>query len=480
MNIRSIHSRLILWYAALIILTSVGFAAYVYASLHNQLYRQMQTTLTRRVEHVRDNILPQTVHDAQFLTQQIKEIYSPEESNRFVRITDAHGTILYVSGTPKDGAFNPAAVPAAQNYGNEISAHVQPTAQDNRLLIVGLRAAINGNDYVIEMGAPTEQIDIALRKLIVTLLIGLPAVILVTVIGGSVLVRQALRPVETIRSTAEKITYSNLRQRLPVSATGDALEHLSITLNQMLERLDQAYQQASRFSADASHELRTPLTIMRSELESIEAAMRNWKVPVEFRERVASIVEESERLSGIVEGLFSIARLDAGEAKIENAPFDLAALVKSTVEQMQLLAEEKSLSVSIDAPHAVSVTGDAARIKQVIVNLFDNAIKYTLPGGSIKFTVIAQGRNAVLGVEDNGIGIAGNELPHIFERFYRANKVRTRDSQGAGLGLSIVRAICQAHAGTIEISSKEGTGTAVTIELPLADKNSRSHFNAAA
>ncbi len=481
MNFRSIHTRLILGYTALVICISVGFGTFTYYNLSHRLYEEMEGTLSRRAEHVRDNILPQIASNASgTLAQQIQEIYSPEESSRFIRITGAGGSIIYVSGSPQDHSFDPSIIPPARDYTNHISNRIEPAGTHERLLIVGLNASANGSDYIIEMGAPADQIDSALRKLIVTLLIGLPGVVIIAVFGGSWLIRRALTPVEVIRATAEQITFSNLRQRLPVAATGDALEHLAKTLNQMLERLDLAYQQASRFSADASHELRTPLTIMRSELESIESIMHAGQLPLAVRERIGSVLEEAERLSGIVEGLFSIARLDAGEAKMGHEAFDLAALVRSTVDQMQLLAEEKRISVLIDAPGPVLVAGDAARLKQVIVNLLDNAIKYTLAGGAITFSVFLEQPKAVLKIRDNGIGIPSEALPHIFERFYRADKVRSRTTQGAGLGLSIVRAICQAHGGTVHVQSTEGTGTIVVIELPLAGKNLQENFNAAA
>jgi heavy metal sensor kinase len=319
---------------------------------------------------------------------------------------------------------------------------------------------------MIEMGAPITEIDGVLRKLMFTLLMGMPVMAFVAIAGGSFLVRWALQPVEHIRATAEKITFSNVSQRLPVTATGDALENLSITLNQMLERLEHAYQQASRFSADASHELRTPLTIIRSELESIGSTIRASQPPIPFQDRIGSVLEETERLSRIVEGLFALARLDAGEAKMEHKVFDLAKLVHSTVEQMQLLADEKRLSVSIDAPQPVFIMGDAVRLKQVVVNLLDNAIKYTMAGGTIELAVRAENSKAVLSIRDNGIGIPAEDMPHVFERFYRADKSRAQ--AGAGLGLSIVYAICQAHGGSVRVDSVVDTVTMVTVELPRA------------
>jgi signal transduction histidine kinase len=248
----------------------------------------------------------------------------------------------------------------------------------------------------------------------------------------------------------------------------------------MLERLETAYQQASRFSADASHELRTPLTIMRGELESIGSIMYAEQPTQLLYERIGSVLEEAEHLSRIVEGLFAIARLEAGEARMGHEVFDLAELARSTVEQMQLLAEDKNLSITIDAANPVFVMGDAPRLKQVIVNLFDNAIKYTPDGGAIALSVSALAAKAVFAVKDNGAGIAPDALPHIFERFYRSEKARSSSAHGAGLGLSIVRSICQAHGGTVNVQSAEGKGATVTVELPLAAAHNQENAHARA
>ncbi|MDE3061310.1 MAG: hypothetical protein KGJ06_09890, partial [Pseudomonadota bacterium] len=251
-----------------------------------------------------------------------------------------------------------------------------------------------------------------------------------------------------------------------IATTGDAIEHLSITLNKMLDRLENAYDQASRFSADASHELRTPLTIMRGELESL---VRASEIPLPMQERVGSVLEETERLSRITEKLFAISRLDAGEIRMEYKPLDLAALSASTAEQMALMAEEKNIAMHISTPSPVQVIGDAARLKQVVVNLLDNAIKYTPEGGNVWLSVSADATKARLEVRDDGIGIPATALPHVFERFYRADKARSRDGGGAGLGLSIVRSICEAHNGTAEMRNNQGQGVTCGIMLPLSD-----------
>jgi len=207
--------------------------------------------------------------------------------------------------------------------------------------------------------------------------------------------------------------------------------------------------------------------MLQAEIEEIGKKMNEQP---DARERAASALEEVERLRNIVEGLFALTRLDAGEALNQSEAFDLGQLAASTTEQMSLLAEDKSIVMDCDSCDAVTVQGDRARIKQVIVNLVDNALKYTPEGGRIRVGVSPSGGKAVLEVIDNGIGIPTAALPHIFERFFRVDKARSRDVGGAGLGLSIVKSICTAHSGDVRAESAEGKGSRLVVELPLANK----------
>jgi len=242
------------------------------------------------------------------------------------------------------------------------------------------------------------------------------------------------------------------------------LERLSMSLNRMIERLDNAFEHINRFSADASHELRTPLTILQLELEGIA---QNHRKDPSLGDQIGSALEETHRMSRIVESLLAISRLDAGEVKMDKSRLDLGELAASTAGEMKLLAEEKSIALRIQVETGAHVVGDRIRLQQVIVNLIDNSIKYTQVGGAIEVRVGREGNTAVLEVSDNGLGIQAHALPHVFERFYRADKARSRASGGAGLGLSIVKAICAAHNGEIKVSSQEGRGSSFRVELPL-------------
>jgi heavy metal sensor kinase len=298
------------------------------------------------------------------------------------------------------------------------------------------------------------------------LICGFLVVALVALGGGFLLLQWALLPIDQITRSAEGITSRNLSERLPVPSTGDEFEHLSLALNRMITRLDDAFQHNRRFLADASHELRTPLTILRSELEVM---IQRAKTNSDSAFALGNLLEEVERLGQIVEHLFALSRLDAGIAAAPHVHLDLAKLAATTAEQMCLLAEDKDLSITRRTDAPVFVKGDRAQLKQVVVNLLDNAIKYTPNGGAITLTVSQQGHEAVCEVADNGVGIPATAIPHVFDRFFRVDSARSREDGGAGIGLSIVKAICAAHGGRTELESAVGKGSLFRVYFPLVN-----------
>jgi heavy metal sensor kinase len=333
------------------------------------------------------------------------------------------------------------------------------------LFIVVLSRVAGDKKLVVEEGSAETPIKTTLHRWLVVLVLGLALLILGAVSGGFLLAHRALAPVGRIIRSAERISSRNLNQRLPVPDTGDELERLSIALNHMISRLEEAFQHTQRFLADASHELRTPLTIMQAGLEAIT---ERTNARLDVREVAGSALEETERLRRIVEGLFALSRLDAGEALEKSAPFDLGELAESTADQICLLAEDKDIGIECHSDQKVIIEGDRARLKQVVVNLLDNAIKYTPQGGRIDVRVRARNGRALFEVSDNGPGIPEESLLLVFERFYRVDKARSRELGGAGLGLSIVKSIVTAHRGRVEVQSKEGEGSRFIVELPLA------------
>jgi heavy metal sensor kinase len=342
------------------------------------------------------------------------------------------------------------------------------TLSGTRLLVATQRVQVGNDTFLIEVGGTLTANERLLHQLLMTLLLGLPVVLGIVILGGYVLTKRALQPVQTMMRAAQEITISHLSRRLPPLSSDDEIAHLATVLNQMIARLDESFQNTTRFTADASHELRTPLTIIRGELEAI---LLGRKLDPELRDTVGSLLEEAERLVRIVEGLFALSRLDTGEAQTERVRFDLAKLAETTAEQMCLLAEVKHIDLVYETSTCVEIEGDRSRLKQVVVNLLDNAIKYTPDKGRVSLAVRTQNGSALLEVSDTGPGVSDAALPHLFERFYRADEVRSREIGGAGLGLSIVQSICTAHGGAAIAANTPPSGCRFTIELPLAPKN---------
>ncbi len=463
MNTRSLGFRLVAWYGGVLTVVFVLLGLLTLLFLRHYLEANLLDTQARRARQIADTLIARSSRAAEgSLGGEVESLYSPAANDRFIRITRADGSLVYASGAPHDARFDPAQVPAATGAG------ARPVAlPGGGSLLVATRevAGSDGTRYRVEVGASGAASEATLAHVLLMLAIGLPITVAVAVAGGFVLVRRALKPVEHMGRMAEAITQHNLSERLPVLRSGDELERLSVSLNHMIARLEEAIHGSKQFVADASHELRTPLTVMRGELESLA---QERQLTAETREALGSVLEEVDRLGEIVEGLFALSRLDAGEAHGEWVRFDLAALVGSTAEQMNLLAEDKKVRLTTAVAAPVFVEGDRARLKQVVVNLLDNAIKYTPPGGSVALSVRRDGPLAVFEVSDTGAGIPGDALPHVFRRFYRVDDSRSREGGGAGLGLSIVKSICAAHGASVEVASVPGQGSTFRVRQPLA------------
>ena len=471
MNTRSLSFRLIAWYASLLTAVFVLLGTIMYVDLRFFLENNLRETQARRARQVADVLAQTGTAGESSVVHEIRDRFAPEANNRFIRVTRADGTVLYVSGMPKDQSFDPTHLsPLKSSAQKEFSRKL--SLPDGELLIDAVLnyTTPDHKSFLVEVGVPLTPVATMLGHLFVQLSFGLPVALLVAILGGYLLVRRALRPVERIAQKAQQITQHNLSERLPVTRSGDELERLSISLNHMIGRLEDAIQNSKRFVADASHELRTPLTVLRGELENLT---QNGGLNEAERDTLGSMLEEVERLTHIVEGLVALSRLDAGDAKTEWVQFDLAELATTTADQMNLLAEDKGISVECNSKQSVLVEGDRARLKQVVVNLLDNAIKYTSRGGSIQLSVTRQNGHAILDVTDSGIGIPAEAVPHVFDRFFRVDKARSRDEGGAGLGLSIVKSICTAHGAEVQVESAPGKGSRFRIKLPLANgKNS--------
>lgn len=466
MNSRSIRFRLVAWYTGVLLVIFVMLGAAIYLGLKSFLYGEQAARQELRVRRITENLLSSVSKNGEeYVTNQINAWFHPSAESRFIRITRGDMTQFYLSGTPADLSFDPKLVPENNRPPAGISIRTTDVEPDCELIIATtVYQNPQGARYKVEVGNSTISTLATLRHSMILLAFSLIVSLGCATAGGYFLVRQALEPVDQMAASAEQISLHNLRERLPPIHTGDELERMANSLNRMIERLQDSLQQNRRFIADASHELRTPLTIMRGELEHM---VETSSAQPQLRSSAASVLEEVERLARIVEGLFAISRLDAGEAQTEWRPFDLAALVCDTAGQMCLLAEDKGINILTEAAAPAMVLGDRSRMKQVIVNLLDNAIKFTGDGGSVHIGVERKGDFVELKVADNGVGIPFEAQSKVFDRFYRVDLARSRESGGAGLGLSIVRSICSAHGAEVTLRSAPGEGTTFLIKLPV-------------
>jgi heavy metal sensor kinase len=295
-----------------------------------------------------------------------------------------------------------------------------------------------------------------------TLIVLIPLGVGLAALGGAIIARAALRPVDEMARTARRITAEDLSRRVERRGSGDELDGLAETLNGMLARLEDAFGQTRRFAADAAHELRTPLTVLRG---GIEVALRMERSPDEYRRVLASSLEEVERLIRLAEDLLLLSRSLAGPEG-SRAPVDLEPLVLEVFEVGARIGRDAGVSVRVDATAPAPVAGDAAALRRALLNLVENAVKYTPPGGKVEIGLARGDGVAEITIADTGIGIEPADLERIFEPFLRLDAARARDTGGAGLGLAIARSIVIAHGGSITVESRPGSGSRFTVRLP--------------
>jgi heavy metal sensor kinase len=471
-NRRSLRFRITRWYAGMLAVSILLFGATAYFGLQSYLKLTLRDSLRADARAIGERILEDAAaRGVSFVVGEINEGYAPSSNGLFIRVTRGDGFLMYRSGEPTSHEFNPASVAPAEQVLRASSQCEEARAGAKPLMVCAFPYTTHdGTHYLIEAGSTYSQIQQTMYGLGLIFLIGGPLIVLLAFAGGYVVMGRALAPVHAIIERTEQISWQEPNQRLPVFQTGDELDQLACALNRMLDRMERAFQHIRRFSADVSHELRTPLAIIRGELESI---VGEHDSSPQVLDTLGSALEEAERLSRIVEQLLVLSRLDVGDESVRDEIVDFGPLAKNTAEHMRLLCDEKQITIECDLGSGVFVRGSTSRLKQVVVNLLDNAIKYSKVGGRIGLLVAARDRVGVLEVRDDGVGIPARALPHVFERFYRADKARSRETGGAGLGLSIVQAIAKAHGGTVRLWSEEGAGTRVTFEIPLAAQETR-------
>ncbi|MBI5476786.1 MAG: HAMP domain-containing protein [Ignavibacteriales bacterium] len=332
--------------------------------------------------------------------------------------------------------------------------------RNHNIRLTGMRAG----KFEVLIAMPIENINEPLEQLLVIIGWLGPLVIIVSLVGGYLLARRSFLKIQQVIDTAKRINADRLYDRIPDQGSKDEIGEIISTLNEMISRLDVSFKQMKQFSADASHELKTPLAVMRAQLENALDSKSNI---IELKDTVARSLDETLRMSAIVENLLLLAKSDAGQEIIKRNKIDLHELVSQTHEECVILASHRSIEVILMHLDRVSVLGDLEKLRQAILNLIDNAIKYSNDGGKIEVGLWKENDKAKIIISDSGIGIPAEDLGRIFDRFYRVDKARSRDMGGAGLGLAISKAIIEAHSGMIYVRSTAQKGTEFTIIVPL-------------
>lgn len=329
------------------------------------------------------------------------------------------------------------------------------------LIRSGLMIDETGNKYYLAIGRAIDQNNKVVRDFTRNYFAVVPIVIFLTGVLGWFLAGRALDPVNSVAETAQRITHSNLDMQIPLRRTGDELDRLIEAFNHMMTRLNFSFAQIRQFSTDVSHELRTPLTVVRGQLE---VALFTAKTTEQYREAMVNALEDVDRLSNIVRALLMLSQAESGQLLLQRTQLDFAELLRDQVDQYQIPAEAQGVDLTAELPAACIIHGDKIQIERMVSNLLGNAIKYTPASGHVRARLAVEGGAVKFTVEDTGVGISPDHLPHIFDRFYR---VPSADPEkGLGLGLSFVSWIVKAHGGVVAVESELHKGTRFTVSLP--------------
>lgn len=457
--------KLTLYYLALLTAVLVFFSIAIYTYLARSLVTIIDDSLASTARNIERRMRQEEVNE---------ETDNPDHTEQmlvapqFVQIISDDGTITDEPIPDKTHQLQVDVEELRQIMDDVVHFSTMKLSTGEQIRVAVQRTKDHENQiFFVRIGQSLSPLQKARRQLIILLAIAGPAALLLGSYGGLLLANQALFPVDRLTRAAEEIEAGDLAKRVQVPAKMDELGRLAVTFNRMIARLQAAFERQRQFTADASHEMRTPLAVMRGD---IEIALRRDRKPEEYRSVLTSNLEEIIRLSHLVEDLLMLARADAGQSLLQCEPMDLAELCAQVTEYLSPLAEEKGQRLLYTPPEItpLKISGDAQRLKQMLLNLLDNAVKYTPANGSIRLRLMQDQHDAILSLSDTGRGIPEEDLSHIFERFFRHSRSTSdKTVQGFGLGLSIVKWIVDSHGGKISAASTQGQGTTFTVKLPL-------------
>jgi heavy metal sensor kinase len=462
----SIRAKLTLWYIGIAAAVLIAFAVAIYIYLSRGLLTAIDTSLRNQAARIARALAhPLEIDEmsnsgAMMLAPQFVAIVD-KDGEVSDQILDREGRRVPVIRASLDRA--------AGEWGPQYD-EVSITPGEYARVITWPERDEEGELFFVVVGQSLKELHQAQRQLLVLLAISNPIALLLASLGGLWIANKVLSPVDRLTRAAEHIGRGNLSERVEETRANDEIGRLAATFNEMIGKLEQAFQRERRFTADASHELRTPLAILRGD---IEVALRRDRSPEEYRRVLASNLEEIARLTKLTDDLLTLARSDAGEVMLEMEPVRIDRITSEVCDSLAPLAISAGVTLDYRIPDSpVLIEGDASRVKQLVVNLLDNAIKYTPQGGGVRLELRVESGSAVLEVADTGRGIPEDALPRIFERFYRQSDPRDLRASGFGLGLAISKWIVDAHHGEIEVRSKAGHGSRFDVRLPLSRETS--------
>ena len=477
----SIRSRLTAAYALAVIGTMAVFGAALYAGRGANVYRELQRYVFAHAEiavrlleqaHAAGQPLAGTSDPLVGVQLAAPVARSLDVLPDYVFVLDSAGRALYISAAarrlPTDELQRLLDASAARVPVGNYSLKVERRRGVDVLLAAQRPATPLPAVNRVVTGASTATTVQSGRELLGTMLAVAPFVLMASVAAAYAIAGSAVRPLDRVINEVEAITDGrSLHRRLAVDDSGDELARLNATLNAMLGRLETSFGALRRFTADASHELRTPLTVLRAD---VERAMSSSASATEQLVALEEALHETTRMADLVDSLLTLARADEGRFDLHRLPIDLEPLIHDVFETAVILGEEAGIQVNLTAAEPAIVLGDMTRLRQLFLNLITNAIKYTTRGGEVELRLSRRGNDAAFAVRDTGIGIAAADLPYVFERFWRADRARSRAAErgGSGLGLAISQYIAQAHGGQLTVQSRLGRGSTFTVLVPLA------------
>ena len=463
-----IRAKLTIWYTTLLAASLITFGSILYVALSRNIISSIDARLFSMADMVSRAVFrPGTVNLPQNFDIFLEHFFGIKTSGNFIQLMDEYGKIVFTSST-----LGKNHLPlSAQTYHHSIAGNATYETIKNigqyPVRIVTFPLMENGQLIsILQVGAPLQESTAALNALFYILIFGIPLAVILASGVGWFLAKKALSPVDMVTGLARKIEAGSLNERLDVSGPKDELGRLAKTFNDMIARLELSFKQMKQFTADASHELKTPLTVLKGEME---IALKTEKTVEGFREVIKSSLEEIDRMSALVKSLLNLAKLDS-RVRLPNDNIKLDGIVEERFNQTLPMAKDKGIDMVMAKKESVIIMGDKIGIGQLLFNLIYNAIKYTSKDGRIEISLEQSDNWAIIKVIDTGIGIAEEDLPHIFDRFYRVDKARTTGAGGVGLGLSICKEIAEAHGGKIEVESEAGKGSVFKVYLPLKDR----------